>query len=167
MFLVKSHLLASVSNVRVINHPVPWGKHHKPLCVQCPCDKPSLYKRLMMFLVKSHLLASVSNVRVINHPVPWGKHHNTQFPLRLAYCMTYNKSQSQTLDRVLLDCTTEPFAHGHLYVALSRVRHYKNIRLFTKKLNLHENPNKQSNKIDSLMPTITNIVHRKVLLHNI
>ena len=91
----------------------------------------------------------------------------TQFPLRLAYCMTYNKSQSQTLDRVLLDCTTEPFAHGHLYVALSRVRHYKNIRLFTKKLNLHENPNKQSNKIDSLMPTITNIVHRKVLLHNI
>jgi hypothetical protein len=44
-----------------------------------------------------------------------------QFPLRLAYCMTYNKSQGQTLQKVLLDVTTSPFAHGHLYVGLSRV----------------------------------------------
>ena len=36
-----------------------------------------------------------------------------QLPLRLAYCMTFNKSQSQTLNKVLLDCTGEPFAHGH------------------------------------------------------
>jgi hypothetical protein len=42
----------------------------------------------------------------------------TQFSLRLAYCMSYNKSQGQTLNRVLLDITTTPFAHGHLYVAL-------------------------------------------------
>jgi hypothetical protein len=53
----------------------------------------------------------------------------TQFPLRLAYCMSYNKSQGQTLERVLLDITTPPFAHGHLYVALSRVTLYSDIRL--------------------------------------
>jgi hypothetical protein len=51
----------------------------------------------------------------------------TQFPLRLAYCMTYNKAQEQTLESVLLGITSPPFAHGHLYVALSRVTHYANI----------------------------------------
>ena len=46
-----------------------------------------------------------------------------QFPLRLAYSMCFNKSQSQTLQKVLLDCTGERFAHGHhAYVAFSRVR---------------------------------------------
>lgn len=53
-----------------------------------------------------------------------------QFPLRLAYCMTYNKSQGQTLKKVLLDVIHWPFAHGHLYVALSRITDYENIRLF-------------------------------------
>src|SRR5690606_8763146 len=47
----------------------------------------------------------------------------TQFPLRLAYCMTYNKSQGQELQAVLVDLRNPPFTHGHLYVALSRVRH--------------------------------------------
>ena len=45
-----------------------------------------------------------------------------QFPLRLAYCMTYNKSQSQTFERILLDCIGEPFTHGHLYVAFKDSR---------------------------------------------
>lgn len=53
----------------------------------------------------------------------------TQFPLRLAYCMSYNKSQGQTLQRVLLDITTPPFAHGHLYVALSRVTLYSDVHI--------------------------------------
>ena len=53
----------------------------------------------------------------------------TQFPLRLAYCMSFNKSQGQTLQRVLMDITTPPFSHGHLYVALSRVTLYSNIHI--------------------------------------
>jgi citrate lyase synthetase len=62
-----------------------------------------------------------------------------QFPLRLANCMTYNKSQSQTSGRILLDCIGEPFAHGHLYVATSRIRNCENIRLFLTQDQLHQN----------------------------
>jgi hypothetical protein len=46
-----------------------------------------------------------------------------QFPFRLAYVMLFNKAQGQTFDAVLIDFTTGgAFAHGHLYVAMSRVR---------------------------------------------
>jgi len=45
-----------------------------------------------------------------------------QIPLRPAYAMTFNKSQGQTLDRVVLDIRNPIFAHGQLYVGLSRVR---------------------------------------------
>lgn len=53
-----------------------------------------------------------------------------QFPLRLAYSMTYNKSQGQELHKCLVDIRSPPFVHGHLYVALSRVKYYNNIRIF-------------------------------------
>jgi hypothetical protein len=54
----------------------------------------------------------------------------TQFPLRLAYSMTYNKGQGQTFHKTLLDITTPPFAHGHLYVGDSRVRNSNNVRFY-------------------------------------
>ena len=54
----------------------------------------------------------------------------TQFPLRVAYCLTLNKSQSQTFDKAVVDVTHEPFCHGQLYVAVSRVRESENIFLF-------------------------------------
>ena len=52
-----------------------------------------------------------------------------QFPLRLCYAMSVNKSQGQSFDQVLLDATTPNFSHGHLYVALSRLREHDKIRV--------------------------------------
>jgi hypothetical protein len=43
-----------------------------------------------------------------------------QFPVRLAFAMTINKSQGQSVHRVGLDLRTPVFSHGQLYVALSR-----------------------------------------------
>ncbi|RXK40560.1 hypothetical protein M231_02212 [Tremella mesenterica] len=43
-----------------------------------------------------------------------------QFPIRLAFAMTINKAQGQSLPFAGLDLTVPCFAHGQLYVGLSR-----------------------------------------------
>ena len=53
----------------------------------------------------------------------------TQFPLRLAFAMTINKAQDQTLKNIGLCLTESVFTHGQLYVALSRVTNGANLRM--------------------------------------
>ncbi len=45
-----------------------------------------------------------------------------QFPLQPGYALTIHKAQGKTLDRVIIDIDRGTFAHGQLYVALSRTR---------------------------------------------
>lgn len=44
----------------------------------------------------------------------------SQFPVILAWAVTIHKAQGKTFDRVLVDVGSGAFAHGQMYVALSR-----------------------------------------------
>ena len=50
-----------------------------------------------------------------------------QFPLRLSYCMTINKAQGQTFNKVGIFLRRPCFSHGQLYVAFSRARSFDDI----------------------------------------
>jgi hypothetical protein len=44
-----------------------------------------------------------------------------QFPISPAYCVTVHKSQGQTLNKIGIIAETDAFAHGQVYVSMSRV----------------------------------------------
>lgn len=46
----------------------------------------------------------------------------TQYPFKLAWAVTIHKAQGKSFDKVYVDLSTGTFAHGQLYVALSRCR---------------------------------------------
>jgi len=86
-------------------------------------------------------------------------HYRTQFPLRLAYAMTVNKSQSQGFGHVLLDATSEPFTHGQSYVACSRASDKGSIKMFVTEQQLHPSPHDSM----SLCPTMRNTVFGEII----
>jgi ATP-dependent DNA helicase PIF1 len=53
----------------------------------------------------------------------------TQYPITLAWAVTIHKGQGKTFDRVLVDIGWGTFAHGQLYVALSRCTTFKGLVL--------------------------------------
>ncbi len=55
----------------------------------------------------------------------------TQYPLRLAWAVTIHKSQGKTFDRVVIDIGRGAFAHGQVYVALSRCTSFEGVVLRT------------------------------------
>ena len=73
-----------------------------------------------------------------------------QFPIRLCFAMTINKSQGQTVKHVGLDLRRPVFTHGQFYVAVSRVTSMFNIKAIWE-------PNKEE-------PVTKNIVYNEVLL---
>ena len=78
------------------------------------------------------------------------KFKRRQFPVRLAFAITINRAQGQSVAHVGLDLRVPVFAHGQLYVALSRVTARKNIKILLP----HDNYNSRT----------TNVVYQEALL---
>ena len=75
-----------------------------------------------------------------------------QFPVCVAFAMTINKSQGQTLQNVGVWLNDPCFAHGQLYVCISRVRSSKRIKFAIR-------------GIANTPPNLTsNVVYKEVLL---
>jgi ATP-dependent DNA helicase PIF1 len=79
-----------------------------------------------------------------------------QFPVKLAFAMTINKSQGQSLRRVGVYLPEPVFGHGQLYVALSRCCNAENVKVFIEKRKL------LLGSIDNRFIT-KNIVYKEVL----
>jgi hypothetical protein len=81
-----------------------------------------------------------------------------QFPIRLAYCMTINKSQGQSFDNIGIYLPKPVFSHGQLYVAFSRGRSFAGVKVQVSETS------KQGNLSKGLEEIFTpNIVYHEVL----
>jgi hypothetical protein len=74
-----------------------------------------------------------------------------QFPMKVCYCMTINKSQGQTLSRVGLYLRKPVFTHGQLYVAISRVTKTNGLKILIE------------NQDGACGTTTTNIVYKEII----
>ena len=75
-----------------------------------------------------------------------------QFPVRVAFAMTINKSQGQTLQNVGVWLNDPCFAHGQLYVDMSRVGSPRDIKFAIRK------------KEGSAKNLTSNVVYKEVLI---
>ena len=77
----------------------------------------------------------------------------TQFPLRLAYAMTKNKSQGQSIPFTINDIRSPPFSHGHLYVSMSRATNVRQTAFFC-----------DDTQIDEGAVIVDNVVYPEMML---
>ncbi len=121
--------------------------HNRKLKVRCPVmllrnlDAPDLCNgtRLIIKQILPHVLEAtiltgqaqgkdifIPRIPLIPSDLPF-QFKRLQFPLKVCFAMSINKSQGQSLKVVGLDLQTPCFSHGQLYVGCSRVGRPSNL----------------------------------------
>ena len=80
-----------------------------------------------------------------------------QLPVILAFAMTINKSQGQSFNHVGVYLPEPVFAHGQLYVALTRGRYHENLKVLVK------NTDHQGDLLKNSIILTRNIVIKEIL----
>ena len=80
-----------------------------------------------------------------------------QFPIRLAFAITINKAQGQSLEKCGIDLNTDCFSHGQLYVASSRVGKTDNLFIYAATIGQRR----------MLYIRNSQVVYKEILLRNI
>ena len=80
-----------------------------------------------------------------------------QFPIRLSFVMTINKSQGQEFDKVGIYLPSPVFSHGQLYTAFSRAKAASDVKIQIAETDDQGHLRKNSNDVFT-----KNIVYREI-----
>ena len=70
----------------------------------------------------------IPRITLLDESSPF-KVYRKQFPVRPAFALTVHKSQGQTFSQIGIDISKGVYAHGHLYVAISRTKAWNRLKV--------------------------------------
>ncbi|CAN1823380.1 ATP-dependent DNA helicase pif1 [Linum perenne] len=152
---IKSRAIVSPTNAVV-------SKINNILLAQIPCPSKIYFNKLelkpftVVMLLRNinptsemcngtRILLTDLGEYVISGLIVSGTLEGRQFPIRICYAMTINKSQGQTLDHVGIYLPKPVFSHGQLYVVVSRVRLANGLHILIP--NISPNPDNETRNI--------------------